>query len=215
MTPPRSRLVDQSGRVLGQRALGTRQRILDATEQLLEQRKVRELKVVDIAREVGSSPATFYQYFKDVEEVVLQLAEQTSEGIPTIVEQIEGPWKGKQGLARARGIVDAFIRHWDRYHAVLRVRNLAAEEGDRRFRRVRAESLGAVLEALAKQIEREQQSGRSGSDLLHPYAAAAALVAILERLAAYHRELGAFGVSREDLVETSAQILHRTVTGRP
>ena len=36
---------------------------------------------------------------------------------------------------------------------------------------------------------------------------------ILERLAAYHAELENMGVTRELLVETSARILHRTVTG--
>jgi hypothetical protein len=39
------------------------------------------------------------------------------------------------------------------------------------------------------------------------------MAAILERLAAYHRELEVFGVTREDLVETSAHILYRTMTG--
>ena len=43
--------------------------------------------------------------------------------------------------------------------------------------------------------------------------AAAAMSAILERLAAYHRELEVLGVDRADLIETSARILHRTVSG--
>ncbi len=38
--------------------------------------------------------------------------------------------------------------------------------------------------------------------------------AILERLAAYHRELETLGVTRDDLVETCARILHQTVAGR-
>jgi MFS family permease len=42
----------------------------------------------------------------------------------------------------------------------------------------------------------------------------AALAAILERLAAYHQELEVLGVSREQLVETCARILHQIVTGR-
>jgi hypothetical protein len=46
-----------------------------------------------------------------------------------------------------------------------------------------------------------------------PQAAAAALGAILERLAAYHRELEVVGVKREDLVETCARIVLQTVRG--
>jgi hypothetical protein len=49
---------------------------------------------------------------------------------------------------------------------------------------------------------------------IHPYAAAAAMAAILERLAAYHRELEGFGMSRQDLVESCARILVQTLTGR-
>ena len=47
----------------------------------------------------------------------------------------------------------------------------------------------------------------------HALAAAAAMASILERLAAYHRELEGLGMSRSDLVESSAEILHRTVAG--
>ncbi len=61
--------VDQSGRALGPRALHTRQRLLDATVELLSQQSVRDLSVVEIAKRAGTSPATFYQYFKDVGEV--------------------------------------------------------------------------------------------------------------------------------------------------
>ena len=50
---------------------------------------------------------------------------------------------------------------------------------------------------------------------MHPGAAAAALAAILERLAAYHTELRALGVTREHLVETTARIVVRTLTGVP
>ena len=48
-----------------------RRRLLDATAELLEDRGILDLKVVDVARRVGTSPATFYQYFQNVEEAVL------------------------------------------------------------------------------------------------------------------------------------------------
>ena len=67
--------VDQSGRALGPRAMSTRQRLLDATVELLDEQSVRDIAVVDIARKAGTSPATFYQYFKDVAEASLRLAE--------------------------------------------------------------------------------------------------------------------------------------------
>jgi len=205
--------VDQSGRALGPRALHTRQRLLDATRALLEERSLRDISVVEIARNVDTSPATFYQYFKDVPEATLQLAEQACAEIPALVAKLEEPWGGRKGFEAARELVAAYFDHWDAHRAVLRLRNLASEEGDRRFQRVRRESIQPILEAFAAKVTDAQTSGRL-SEKIHPFAAAAALASMLERLAAFHREIQAFGAQREELVETCARILVQSATGR-
>jgi AcrR family transcriptional regulator len=205
-------IVDQSGRVLGPRALSTRQRLLEATRSQLERLSLRDLRVSDIARSVGASPATFYQYFRDASDAVLHLAEEASDEMPAIVETIAGSWQGEEGVERARRIAEAFIDHWDRHHAALRVRNTASDEGDERFQEVRNRAMTPVLVALARQVEAGQRAGRV-PQAQHPQAAAAALAAILERLAAYHRELERFGVTREHLIDTTALIVCRTIAG--
>lgn len=206
--------VDQSGRALGPRARKTRERLLQATRELLAERSLRDISVVEIARNVDASPATFYQYFKDVPEATLQLAEEAGREVPGLVEKIAEPWGGRRGLNAARALVDGFIDHWDRHHAVLRIRNLASEEGDRRFQRARRDFTQPLLDALAEKVGEAQKAGRV-SESLHPYAAAAAMASMLERLAAFHREIRVFGASRDDLVETCARILVQTATGRP
>jgi AcrR family transcriptional regulator len=207
------RTLDQSGRPLGPRALHTRQRLLEATEALLRERSVRDISVVEIARKAGTSPATFYQYFRDVGEATLRLAEQAADEMPALIETIDGPWRGQKGLETARAIVEAFVRHWDAHREVLLVRNLAADEGDRRFMKVRRQALAPVMESLARKVEEAQKSGRLAPELSPP-AAAAAMASILERLSAYHREIEYFGATRDALVETCARILYQTVTGR-
>src|SRR3990170_2175491 len=89
------------GRALGKRGALTRRRLLDATATLLEDRGIRDLRVVDIARAVGTSPATFYQYFRDVEEAVLVLAEEVGEDLAPVGELLARPWEGSHGLASA------------------------------------------------------------------------------------------------------------------
>jgi AcrR family transcriptional regulator len=205
--------VDQSGRELGPRALNTRRRLLDATVELLDSSSVRDIAVVEIARRAGTSPATFYQYFKDVGDATLCLAEEAASEMPAVVDAIGGTWRGQKGIETARIIAEAFISHWDAYRPVLLVRNLAADEGERRFQKVRRNALRPVLEALAKKIEESQPAAVADGDV-HPYAAAAAMAAILERLAAYHKELEPLGVGPDDLIETCARILYQTVTGR-
>jgi AcrR family transcriptional regulator len=204
---------DQSGRVVGPRGLQTRDQLLDALAALMAQRSVREIRVVDVARNVNTSPATFYQYFEDVDEAVLRLAERAQEKMPEILALMGRSWRGRRGFETALAIVEAFIRHWDAHHAVLRLSSLRSEEGDRRFLKLRRDTVTPILQAIAKLVEEGQRAGRV-SKRMHPIAAAAALAAILERLAAYHRSLEGLGVTREHLVETSASILYQIVTGR-
>lgn len=208
-----ARAVDQSGRPLGPRAMHTRQRLLEATRELLGQRSLRDVSVVEIARKASTSPATFYQYFKDVSEATLRLAEQAAGEVPAVIELIDGPWRGQKGLETARAVAAAFVDHWDAHRAVLLVRDLAADEGDRRFQKVRRRALAPVVEHLAAQIRESQAQGRIPPEM-HPAAAAAALASILERLAAYHEEIEFFGATRDDLVETCARILLQTISGR-
>ncbi len=206
--------VAQSGRALGPRALKTRKRILAATARLLDERGVLDLSVVEIARAAGTSPATFYHYFKDVEEVALELAETAAEEMPALFALIDGSWRGRAGLDRAREIVDGFIRHWEAHHAVLLLRNLESDRGNRRFHRVRRDALGPLLDAFAAKIERAQADGHVEPEL-HPWVAAAAIGSLLELIAAHQATLLSGDATRDDLVETCARIIYQTVTGRP
>jgi len=208
-----TRAVDQSGRTLGPRALHTRQRLLSATAELLDERSVRDISVVEIARKAQTSPATFYQYFKDVSEATLRLAEQAVEELPALLELVDGSWRGRKGMETARAVVAAFVDHWDAHRSVLLVRNLFADEGDRRFQKVRRRAVSRVIERLAQKIAENQRQGRISREV-HPAAAAAAMATILERLSAYHKEIEHFGAGRAELIESCARILYQTVTGR-
>ena len=55
--------------------------------------------------------------------------------------------------------------------------------------------------------------GKLGDDVGAVRRGQTVLLAILERLAAYHRELEGMGVTREHLVDTTARIVQRTLTG--
>jgi hypothetical protein len=161
---------------------------------------------------MGEVEDSVHACLKDVNEATLRLAELAGE-VPSVIELIDRSWRGQKGLETSRDIVKAFIRHWDTYRPVLLAHNLAADEGDRRFQKVRREALTPVIVHLAGKIEKSQERGRIAKEV-HPYAAAAALASILERLSAYHKELEFFGATRDHLVETCARILFQTVTGR-
>lgn len=200
------------GRRLGRRAQLTRRRLLDATAELLGSEGILDLTVVDIARKVGTSPATFYQYFQNVEEAVLALSAEVGDEVQSLAEAVEGRWQGAKGLVTARELVDGFLDYWDQHRAVLRTRNLAAQEGDVRFRDVRNQALSQITDRLAAKVAEFKEAGKVAADI-NAYAAAGALVAMMERMGAYHYELEGRGVSRTAMVETIARIVHQTVTG--
>jgi AcrR family transcriptional regulator len=221
-------LCDQGGRPLGPRAQNTRVRILDATVELLTAKPMRDLRVIDIARRIGSSPATFYQYFKDVEDVVLHLASRVSEFTPELVELIQGDWSGQEGHARGRQLAEVVIGHWDRYAPILRVRNNASDEGDDAFRELRMSAMMPLVHAFAEIIEMSQKhADPTGSDpsstaadaqwqggRLYPMMGAVALASVLERLSMYHVSIEELGGSREQLIETLATLLQSMLTSR-
>jgi AcrR family transcriptional regulator len=202
----------QTGRVLGPRALQTRQRLLAAAAELFRERSALDLSVAEIARRAGTSAATFYQYFADVEEAALHLAQQASEEMPAVLDLIDGSWEGDAGRMTAQKIVHAFMHHWEAHHAVLMIRNLAADHGDPRFQEARRRALSPFLERLADRVAEFQEAGRV-SERLHPFATAAALGSVLERLSAHTRELEHRGVSHDELLATCAGIIHQIVTG--
>ncbi|MBV8982375.1 MAG: TetR family transcriptional regulator, partial [Acidimicrobiia bacterium] len=122
-----SQIAAIDGRPLGRRAQQTRRRLLDATYDLLQSHGIRDVRVVEVARQVGTSPATFYQYFRDVDEAVLVLADEAAADVEPIARLLDEPWNGKGGLDAARSLVDGYFRFWDEHRAVMRVRNLAAD----------------------------------------------------------------------------------------
>lgn len=142
------------GRVPGHRGRATRERLLDATVDLLVSTSWRSVKVMDIARLAGTSPATFYQYFENVEQAIAVLAERMmgeAEGVATL---IDGDWSPPRSWSTSVEVVEGFLAYWERNKAIFRVLDLATAEGDAHLRGVRVRALNAVTVALARAISR-------------------------------------------------------------
>lgn len=201
--------------------MATRQRLLDHTAAMLTTTSYRDLKVVDIARESGTSPATFYQYFPDVEAAILVLAEgmarEGSEQLVGVVRQ--GTWQGTEGYRTALAVADGFIEFWDRHQALLRVVDLATAEGDGRFQSIRTRLLNEVTVALrdvviGQQVIEEHRGG-TGRDDVDPMATAGVLSAMLAHVSAHRYGFEFWGIRTRDIRTSMARILFTTVTGDP
>ena len=201
------------GRVPGRRGRATRDRLLECTGEMLTANSYRDVKVIDIAREAGTSPATFYQYFPDVEAAILVLAEQMAHESELAALAHDGSWKGKAGFATALGLVDGFLEFWESHRPVLRVVDLATEEGDVRFRQIRVRVLAEVTDALAEIVGHFQDDGRHPADV-DPRATAGALVSMLAHVAAHRYGFEFWGIRTADLRLSMARTIFWSVTGQ-
>ena len=195
------------GRIPGRRGLATRQKLLDATRVVLDTVAYRDLKVVDIARQAGTSPATFYQYFPDVESVMLTLAGNLSEAWHSDLRKLvtNRDWDTDPDGA-AHIVADGMLEFWTRHKPVLRVLDLTSMEGDLRFREIRTFLLAGATDALMDLAAEREIPG-------DPMASAGVVVGMLAHVANHQHGLERWGVSHELLVDTVAGIIRRTIVG--
>ena len=201
------------GRVPGPRGLATRQRLLESTTELLLATPWRSIKVIDIARAAGTSPATFYQYFENVEAAITVLAEELVEGAGVLAGLVDGDWSEEASWRTAVAAGEGFMEYWERNRAVFRVVELTTVEGDLRFQGLRVRVLNAVTVTLARVIASEGDGTRSstGSD---PMATAGTLIAMLAQVAGHRYGFEFWGIRTASLVDSQARLLHWAVTGR-
>ncbi|MGW1912697.1 TetR family transcriptional regulator [Streptomyces sp. NPDC002076] len=202
------------GRVAGRRGQATRQKLLDCLSEMLSSSPYRDVKVIDVARKAGTSPATFYQYFPDVEGAVLEIAEQMAAEGAGLTELLQGrSWAGKSGWQTAQELVDGFLEFWRKNDAILRVVDLGAAEGDKRFYKIRMKILNSVNNSLAESITELQSKGRVDKDV-NPAAVAGSLVAMLAAVAAHQKGFTTWGVKQAELKPNLALLVHLGVTGK-
>ncbi|MFJ5301049.1 TetR family transcriptional regulator [Streptomyces sp. NPDC088350] len=202
------------GRVAGRRGQATRQKLLDCLSEMLSSSPYRDVKVIDVARKAGTSPATFYQYFPDVEGAVLEIAEQMAAEGAGLTELLAGrTWVGKAGWTTAQELVDGFLEFWRKNDAILRVVDLGAAEGDKRFYKIRMKILNSVNNSLSDAVAELQAKGRVDKDV-NPAAVAGSLVAMLAAVASHQKGFQTWGVKQAELKPNLALLVHLGVTGK-
>ena len=203
---------NQAGQLIGQKGAETRRRIMTVAADLLSSQPLRNLRVSDITRSAHTSASTFYLYFQDVADVVLTLLRELPPSLPETYDLDLGSWTPGRAHDAAEDFIEAYTTRWSGRAALMRVRNLAAEEGDVRFLEVRRRYVQPLLKAFAARIE-ECQIGGSVPPTLHAASTAASLIALLERFAAVaHTQSGDSGITYERSREATAFILASVLT---
>lgn len=199
------------GRVAGRRGQATRQRLLAATRDAVAEGPYRDLKVVDISRRADTSPATFYQYFPDVETAVLALIDELTDAGGQQLRALvtEAAWEnGDAAEGLARGFLAFFAEHGE----LLRVADLAALEGDDRFRQLRTRLFNGVFLALQDLAHEARAAGDIDSSA-SPGGIASVLTTMLTQVSSHRRGFESWGVSADELGSTMASVIDSTIRG--
>ncbi|PRH77232.1 TetR family transcriptional regulator [Streptomyces solincola] len=202
------------GRVAGRRGQATRQKLLDCLSEMLGSSPYRDVKVIDVARKAGTSPATFYQYFPDVEGAVLEIAEEMTKESGELAALAAGrSWVGKAAWQTSEELVEGFLDFWRRNDALLRVIDLGAAEGDKRFAKIRMKILGSVTSGISDAVKELQAKNRVDKDV-NPAAVAGALVTMMAGVASQPKAFQTWGVKAAEVKPNLAMLIHLGITGK-
>ncbi len=209
-------------RVPGARGQATRRRLLDLTLELLGRNGFRDLRVADIAREAGTSPATFYQYFDDIENALLALMGQVRADVDRelqAVVELHLAVRERDSAAAsqhddiadlARQLAGGFLRIWAKHGPLLRVVELQSGDDDGPLTDERKRLLNGVSASIEKLLLSSANAANAAegpTDVEEAKATSFVLVAMLANVAAHQHGMISAGVSLEALTEAMAQQL--------
>lgn len=193
------------GQSMGRKGAETRGRLLKATVELLEKRSLRDVSVADITALAGTSSSGFYIYFADVAAAALAVAETINQITPELEALLSKPWPAEDAHANVYALVNAYVNFSLQHHAIMRVRNLAADEGDRRFEEARHKAVAHIHDLLAARIA-------TAGNGLDPSSGASAVLALMERIASISRLPLRRHHSRKDLIASAAFLVVSAMT---
>lgn len=194
------------GQRLGAKGMRTRLQIMKAVEQLIEKRTWRDLTVSEITQIASTGASTFYAYFGDVSEAVLAVVREGGEPPDELRALFERPWTRDDALDNARQMITAYCAYWDRRFPILRLRNLTADEGDKRFAKARHDANATLFQALVRRFETAQPDGDSLS-------LAIVAMAMLDRIPVITRSAQPSRTSRQRLIVAAAYALTAMLDG--
>lgn len=149
----RATRTNKQGQALGRKGEESRRRLLDATLALIERESVHKLSASRIARAATMSSQSFYLYFKDIDELLLTLAQEAADGLGDVIATLQHAERGTPPNVMSEAFVESFSAYWDRHRPILNARNYLADSGNMAFLKLRQEVTMPIIRAIAMHIE--------------------------------------------------------------
>lgn len=199
---------------LGPKGSRTRHRIMAATEALLQEHPLGDVRITEIARTAGIRQPNFYTYFSGVEDVILAIGEELVTQSEALHDHLDVDWTGEDGFAHARQFVEACMRMWGDRQIVLALIMMLADRRHGGFAALRIRQMRTLYKGFERKVREAQAQGRV-DPYLKPRMVGYECVGIVRSLSARLELMMASGFTHEEMIDTSARILYLLVTGRP
>jgi AcrR family transcriptional regulator len=174
-----SRAIKKTG-PQGRKGKETRRALMVAARRLLDVVSPLSLSAAAISKEAGTSPATFYVYFDNVEDILWAICEAISEDTSELLPEHSFLRIDARLEEDANTFVRGYRDIWSRHGPLLLYRNMEADRGNTRFNQLVLRIALPILEGLTSRIvEREPAISRSDAN-----AEAVVMVAAIDRVAA-------------------------------
>lgn len=168
-----------NGQKLGRKGRDTRERILAAAAELVENGGAEPISLSAVARKASLGMTSLYNYFTDLTELLLAVLEPVmATADEAFIAMMRDRWPDDELAVRCQRFLRAHYDFWLRHARILHLRNAMSDNRDERMLVHRIESTQPVLGLLA-----EQMDGRPGETDTPAVAMATLLMTGIERTA--------------------------------
>lgn len=194
---------------VGRRGRETRERILEATVEVLSEQGYHRCSVDRITSHAGCSRVAFYQYFSSRDDVIRHLATDVVGQIQDIVDRLDPLTADAQGWASIRAWVAAYGDIYDRYGGLFHALRAAIDS---------TEDVASIRAGVMSRNVAKIRSRLADPALAVPHLDVV-IELLTETLGWAHSTVGIMRalepqrVPRDELEDALADVVHRTLFG--
>lgn len=167
-----------NGQRLGRKGRETRERIVRAAVEALNEEGEEPFTLSAVARRVSLGMSSLYNYFTDLSELMAAVLDAVMvSASETYLAELGSHWPDDEIADRCGQFWQSYAEFWSRHAAILHQRNRMSDAGDERMLACRVDAGQPLMDGLARQL----QSGDARKPNADELATASVLATMMER----------------------------------
>lgn len=155
-----------AGQRLGRKGRVTRERIIAAALELIEDNVDETFTLTGVARRAGLGMSSLYNYFSDQTELLLAMLEPVmATADEAYMAQVRDPWADRELAEHTMMFVKSYHAFWARHSGLLHSRNTLADQLDVRMMMHRINSTRPLIALLVRQLSGGREPGQAHTSM--------------------------------------------------